>query len=148
MLEIAEFLRFAIVGLWNTILDISLFLVLVHLIEKTAVKKIWFLKTATIAHILVFIVVNFQSFFLNSIFTFTNATNNRGWLPFLMVSIVSLTLSSIIIQVLNKNSYYLFVRKLINNTSFSEKHFLLLIKIVAVIITMFCNYFGYRFFVF
>jgi putative flippase GtrA len=148
MSESLRLLRFVLVGIWNTTLDLSLFWVFLNLAEKFKIRKLFFLKIATVCHIIAFLITNSQSYILNSMFTFADSDTNSGWLPYLGVSAFSLGISSLLVQFLNKESYFIFLNKRFSTEFFNAKRFALAVKLFTVFITMFSNYIGYKYLVY
>lgn len=152
--EILQFIKYIIVGVGNTVTDLVVFWAFINLFERLKIKEIYKLKTTTISHILSFLCANILSFVLNSAFTFNNAKVNRGPLLYFSVSLVSFLVSSSLIQILATEAYFEKFIKLLDRFSpkfkslVNFKHYALIIKLCTILITLFTNYFGYKYLVF
>lgn len=152
--EYVRILKYILVGIWNTFFDLSIFTVFLNTFGNLKIWKKTHLKPATISNMVAFLIANSVSYIINSKFTFSDSSSNRGWLPYLIISMFSLGLSTLIIQVLSVESLRLkinlFIRDLhpIFQAGVGMKKYIFLIKISTVIITMVVNYFGYKILVF
>jgi putative flippase GtrA len=151
--------KFGLVGVWNTIFDLVLFGILFRFLQKKfsegAVRK---LKNETLAHIGSFLCANMVSYQLNSRFTFENGRSS-GLQIFLYVcvSILSLGISSLIINHLADKKFFDSTKKTLlkisksrfNKTfALTKSQYAILIKIIAVVVVMSVNFFGYKYIVF
>jgi putative flippase GtrA len=152
--EYLRILKYIIVGIWNTGFDLALFTFFLNTLDRLPFLKKSSLKPQTISNIFAFLIANSVSYFLNSRFTFSDSHNNRGWIPYLIVSLFTFGLSTVMMQFLSgenlRTKLNLFVRdfKLFSKVEITHKKYIFLIKILIVIITMSVNYFGYKILVF
>jgi putative flippase GtrA len=161
-----------VIGVINTTFDTGLFWLLLRFFDyikgKQNAKNLVTLPVPAIANTISYSSAVVLSFFLNSAFTFAGISRpNPSFLSFLLVSLFSLAVSTLIIQLFSKPKYRLwilgFVNKIFNNKGSvlnsvsnllnklflsSDKKFILLVKLVTIGITLLTNYFGYRWLVF
>lgn len=153
--DLLRIAKFILVGIWNTAFDLGLFWVFINTLNKIKLTKNLPIRIATLSHILSFLIANAVSYILNSIFTFRDSATNRGWVPYLSVSIFSLAVSTLLIQYFTQPKFYTFTKVNVSRISIlhkrlelSEKQYALGIKLCTVVVTMITNYLGYSFFVF
>ncbi|MEM1311934.1 MAG: GtrA family protein [Patescibacteria group bacterium] len=147
-LDIFRIGKFAIVGLFVTGVDFVSFWLLLNLFEKFKIKTILKLRNTTIANIIGFAIANSVSFILNTFFTFSDSTTNKGWIPYLLVSLFSLSVSTVLVQILTSDNLYKMINDKIFRDLLAKKHYALVVKLFTVMITMVTNYFGYQLFVY
>jgi putative flippase GtrA len=153
-IETLRILKFVIVGIFNTAIDLTLFWILINSLTKLKLPKRIAENVATFSHITSFLITNSISYVINSNFTFSDASNNRGWVPYLLVSAFSLGVSSSLIYFLTRPSLFLSVEKIWQSNSFlkkiklTTKGYAFGVKLCTVAVTMVTNYLGYRFLVF
>jgi putative flippase GtrA len=104
-LELAKFLRFALVGVVNTCTDLGIFGLLVRILEKINLPKIKKYHVV-IAHITSFLCANLVGFILNSKFTFNDSSKSANWFTYLIVSLFSLAISTSLIHVFSKPNFF------------------------------------------
>lgn len=147
-----QILRFGLVGVWNTVFDLGLFFTFYRFLNGRIRKDVR-IKIETIAHICSFMIANFVSYQLNSRFTFnSDQSSSRQFLPYMMISLVSLGLSSAIINFLAKDMYFekatQISKKYLSSFTLKRPQYALLIKAFAVTVVMAINYTGYKYIVF
>lgn len=162
-----QFLIFGVIGAWNTFFDFALFWIFLNLGKKTPtkikskIKKIKttqnFIHTPTIAHLFSFTIANIVSFYLNTHFTFRDGKTNPSFLSYFLVTLFSLGISTLLIQLFTDDFYYKkFEKKFLTKIpekirekiDFDEKKWALLVKLGTVAVTLITNFVGYKFFVF
>jgi putative flippase GtrA len=155
-----EFVRvaiFVVIGFWNTALDFVIFWVLIRLFKKTAWPEKLFLTRASIAHTLSFIIANTQSYFLNRTFTFGDSESDRGFGLYFLVSVITLSITVVWIQLLTipvtmrlKDKFFAVVGRYLPflKKYLTDENWMLLSKLSGSAISMITNFVGYRFVVF
>ncbi len=162
-----QFLIFGIIGAWNTFFDFVLFWIFLNIGKKTPekvktkIKKIKkaenFIHTPTIAHLFSFTIANIVSFYLNTHFTFRDGRANPSFLSYFLVTLFSLGISTLLIQLFTDSFYYEKFKerflikvpeKIREKVNFDEKKWALLVKLGTVAVTLITNFIGYKFFVF
>jgi putative flippase GtrA len=146
--ELFRLAKFVIVGLFVTGVDFVSFWILLNVFEKLKTQTLFGLRVTTISNVIGFAIANSVSFILNTFFTFSDSKANRGWIPYLLVSLFSLSVSTILVQLLTSDKTYKKLNAKIFRNLLSQKHYALVIKLFTVLITMITNYFGYKFFVY
>jgi putative flippase GtrA len=150
--EIQRLLKFIIISVFRTLLDILIWQFLVFL-QKDKKKTFSFfaklnLNKFAIAQVFAFIISVFLSYFLNKIFVFQTDNNQQEvstLFKFIFVSLVSFFVSTWFINFLTSDLKMLKLSKI---HPFIEKHWPLLSKIFTIGITLIINYSGYYFLVF
>jgi putative flippase GtrA len=151
--ELLQVLKFGLVGVWNTLFDLTIYYVLYKLLSKSINEKSRLIKIETIAHMISFMCANIVSYQLNSRFTFeTSESGVSKFVPYFIISLLSLGLSSLIINFLAKKKYFEATKAktaaLTKKYKLTRPHYAILIKVSAVVIVMAVNYFGYKYVVF
>lgn len=136
--ELIQFLIYAVIGVWNTVLDFALFWLFINLFDRLKWPKNFILNKTVSAHCLSFIIANVQSYFLNKTFAFAGSKNDGGFLLFFLVSCFTLGVSS--------SALYLITKGQPKDKINKKRAFIG--KIVASAISMIVNYLGYKFIVF
>jgi putative flippase GtrA len=151
--ELLRIAIFAVIGVWNTLFDLTIFLTLLNTLGKLPFWKTSKLKAATAFHIVSFLTSNLVSYFLNSRFTFTGG-QNRGFLPYFLVTLFALGLSTTFIQYFNKPQFSSWFERtmlpflksipIVKNLKVNEKSWSIILKLASVAISMIVNYLGYK----
>ncbi|NJK71409.1 MAG: hypothetical protein HC932_04125 [Thermales bacterium] len=144
--KFVRFLVFGIIGIWNTLFDLGLFWSGMTILSKIGIKETQ--KLAPIANIFSFLTSNIVSYYLNSNFTWKDSSNSKGFLPYLIVTLISLAVSTILISFFTKPKYFDIFQKSYKTFSINQKQYALIIKLLTVGISLFINFFGYQTFVF
>lgn len=120
----AEIIKFGIVGVLNTLIDLTVFIIL---------NKYWGVYSV-IAQVVSYSFGFVNSFILNKNWTFNNnSTTNRSELfRFLLINLLSLGITTITI--------FIFVEKLNLDAILS--------KMISILISMTCNFIGNKYWVF
>lgn len=133
---LGQTLRFIVVGLLNTGIDFAVFNLLAVLVIGIDTPFEYFLCKS-----IAFIVAMLNSFFFNSRFTFRKQEQKKGvWWRFALITISTFIISSAI-------STWVFQLLLIF-TPLKELLAGNISVVVSVMVGMFCNFIGYKFFVF
>ena len=160
MTEIERFLIFAIVGASGVVIDLSVFWALLKTVKEIKVLKKSKIKSITVFHGISFIISNANNYIWNSTFTFSDTNKeNPSWITYFAVSIIALTVSSIFLQYFANPKFYKLFRNniyepvikklpLLGKIKLTKNLWLLGIKAAAIIVSMFFNYFGYKYLVF
>lgn len=155
MSELFRILQFAIIGIWNTFFDLALFWLLINALGKLKFWSKLKLKVETVSHVFSFLIASGVSYFLNTRFTFGDATKNRGWGLYLGVTLFSLLISTLLINFFTQGKYFQLFEKvviaripLLKKSNFDSKKFAVLVKLGTVAVTLVTNYLGYKYFVF
>lgn len=150
--EVSQIFRFGLVGVWNTGFDLAIYFGLFRLLRPVYGEKRGKLQLETLCHAGSFLVANTVSYQLNSRFTFqTQTRSSEQFFIYVIVSLLSLTLSSAIINFLAQEKFFKKTREfwsLKTKRSLARGQYAILIKIVAVVCVMVVNYLGYRYLVF
>jgi putative flippase GtrA len=146
--ELFRLAKFVLVGLFVTGVDFVSFWLLLNLFEKLKIKTLFRLRVTTISNIIGFAIANSVSFVLNTFFTFSDSNTNKGWVPYLLVSLFSLSVSTVLVQLLTSENTYKKLNASIFQNFLSQKQCALVVKLFTVLITMITNYFGYKLFVY
>ncbi|NJL96766.1 hypothetical protein HC864_03045 [Candidatus Gracilibacteria bacterium] len=117
--KFVRFLVFGIIGIWNTLFDLGLFWSGMTILSKIGIKKTQ--KLAPIANIFSFLTSNIVSYYLNSSFTWRDSSNSKGFLPYLIVTLISLAVSTILISFFTKPKYFDIFQKSYKTFSFSQE---------------------------
>lgn len=150
--ELQQLLKFILVAVFRTLLDILIWHFLVLSIKDR--KKIlqffdkYKLNEFAIAQVFAFVVSVIISYYINKIFVFETKDNNQELatlLKFFGISLVSFFASTWIINFLTSNSKMLKFSKI---SPLLEKNWPLVAKILTIGVTLLINYFGYYFLVF
>ena len=128
-----RFAKFSIVGSFNFFVDIT---ILNSLSYITGFNKGIF---AAIFSAISFIVANISSYQMNKRWTFKSNSENSRYKIFLTISIVGVLINAIVV--------YNFTTH-INQPYFSDIMWLNISKIIATLLVVFFNYFGYKKYVF
>jgi putative flippase GtrA len=156
--ELIRVITFGIIGVWNTLFDLGLFISFLNTAGKLSIWQNSRIKAATVGHVFSFLTANLVSFVLNSTFTFAGAPS-RGFWPYFFVTVFALIVSTAFIQYFNKPSLeiwfeknilarVLIIKNLIAKFKLTEKYFPIVLKLASVFISLFVNYVGYKYFVF
>jgi putative flippase GtrA len=140
--ELLQIFIFAVIGVWNTLLDFIIFWGLLKLLEISKYKKTK--RLIPVVNVISFTISNVQSFFLNSWFTFAQSSQNNGFLTYFGVTLISLTISTLLIFFLNRDYFF----KKLPTKNISHRQFVLIIKLFTILVGMFINFFGYKYLVF
>jgi putative flippase GtrA len=150
--SIIQFLTFLIIGVWNTAFDFGIWQVVSNLIKPDSKfnKKLQKLNLNrySFAHVTAFVVANFVSYFLNRFFTFNSQhSTDQSFtvFKFFIVSLVSLSLTTFCLNYLTKSNNVLNFNK---KYKFLEKYWPQVAKLIVVVLSMFLNFFGYKYLVF
>jgi putative flippase GtrA len=151
--ELIQVAKFGLVGVWNTIFDLTIYFILYKTLKKFLKDEKRVIKIETLAHMISFMCANLVSYQLNSRFTFRASENGVSkFVPYFLISILSLGLSSVIINYLAKSEFFEYTKKqfatITTKYSLTKSHYAILIKVSAVVIVMAVNYFGYKYVVF
>ena len=152
--EIIQILKFGLVGVWNTGFDLVIFFGFFRLLKPVFAKKKRPIQLETVCHTLSFLIANTVSYQLNSRFTFEAGESQTAaeFGTYVAVSVVSLGLSALIINFLAQDKFFekfqTKVRALKPTLKVTRSRYALVIKLVAVVIVMAVNYFGYKYLVF
>lgn len=152
--EFIRILIFAAIGIWNTIFDLAIFITLLNTLGKLPIWNKSKVKAATVFHICSFLIANLVSYVLNTNFTF-KASQSRGFLPYFIVTLVALGVSTAFIQYFNQSKFQALFHKyivtklpknlpLLNNLKINDKSWAIILKLSSVLISMVINYLGYR----
>jgi putative flippase GtrA len=151
--ELLRIAVFAVIGVWNTLFDLTIFLTLLNTLGKLPIWKTSKIKAATAFHVISFLASNLVSYFLNSRFTFTGG-QNRGFIPYFLVTLFVLGLSTTFIQYFNNPRFSSWFERtilpllksipVIKNIKVTEKSWSIILKLASVAISMVVNYVGYR----
>lgn len=147
-MELLQILKFILVGVWNTGFDLVLFWVFLNLFGNIKSIQKLPIKIPALAHIGAFLIANSVSFLLNSMFTFSDSKVNRGFLPYLCVSVFSLIVSTFLIQYFTGKRYFELFKSLIGKHAVNEKQFALIVKLAVVSVVMVINFVGYKYIVY
>ncbi len=144
---------FALVGVWNTLFDLTIFVALLKTLGTLPIWKTSKLKAATVFHICSFLFANLVSYVLNSTFTFSSG-KSRGFLAYFIVTLVALGISSAFIQYFNQpkfskwfeNHFLPAVKRapLVGALKMTDQSWAIMLKLGSVAISMVVNYLGYR----
>ena len=146
-IDLWQIVRFGLVGVWNTGFDMVLYIVFYRLL-RGRISSSATLKAETLAHIGAFLIANTVSYQLNSRFTFESS---GPFLPYFLVSCLSLGLSALSINYLAKDKFFEGAQKIAqkrNLPSISRQRYAIGIKLATICIVMFVNYLGYKYLVF
>jgi putative flippase GtrA len=157
------FFKFALVGLFNSILDTTLWKLISNWILTRPQLMAWLekrkLNAYSGAQILSFIVALTSSFFMNSTFTWAKSPFESGAraLSYLIVSLITWTVTVFYINLLTNqkltNTINPYFEKINSNLNFGPKFskildYPLMVKISSIALSMIINFVGYQFFVF
>ena len=131
--HLKRFAKFSIVGSFNFFIDIT---ILNSLSYITGFNKGIF---AAVFSAISFIVANISSYQMNKRWAFKNNSENSRYKIFLTISIVGVFINAIVV--------YNFTTH-INQPYFSDIMWLNISKIIATLLVVFFNYFGYKKYVF
>jgi putative flippase GtrA len=150
--ELTRFLIFSVLAAVRTLLELVLWRWLVKVFEQSpaALSKIKRIKLNqySFAHAMSFIASVVASYFLNYYITFgdTDETSNPLLLAkFVLISLLTLGISVLVINVLTTNRWILAQSKKIGVIN---QHWPLLAKLITILVTMVINYLGYKLWVF
>ena len=150
--EIYQILRFGLVGVWNTGFDLAIYFGLFRFLRPLYGKKRAGVQLETLCHAGSFLVANTVSYQLNSRFTFEASDQSpRQFAIYAAVSLLSLGLSSVIINFLAQEKFFIKTQQQVltkTKKTLTQGQYAILIKIVAVGCVMIVNYLGYRYLVF
>ncbi len=149
-MDLLQILKFLLVGVWNTGFDLALFWVFLNIFSQATFLEKSKIKAPAIAHVCAFLIANSVSYVFNSIFTFSGS-NNRGFLPYFIVSCVSLVISTSLVHFLTEKHLYEKGRSFIKQLTkkiVTEKQFALVVKLAVVSVVMVINFVGYKYFVY
>jgi putative flippase GtrA len=149
--ELLRFTTFASIGLFNVFFDTGIYTLLLKLISKdeSFINKLTSLKLTpyTFSHTVSFIIASISSYILNKTFTWSDSTKqyNTQFLNFFLVALTSYIISFFIVQLLTQKKYInLFQEKLPQISNYYP----IVVKLIAIVGSVFINYFGYKYFVF
>jgi putative flippase GtrA len=152
MNEITRFIIFGVVSALRTVAELVFWRLLVSVCERKPnfVKKlhVYKLNQFSFSHILSFVASVTASFYLNRYLVFSDTLKNSSnflILNFVVVSLFTLLISTISINLLTENSTVL---KYVHKYNFVRKHWPLFAKIITICITMMLNYGMYRWVIF
>jgi putative flippase GtrA len=143
-----EFLKFALIGVGNTIIDLSLWQLFLKLMgnrfdklfQKLPLNKYGF------AHIISALITFNFSYWMNKTFTFgSSVAFGEGFTKFLIVSLVSMLLAAKTLSFFTKTN---FLRTIVPPIDFLRSRYPLFCKLVTIVIFMFVNYFSQKYLVF
>ena len=150
--ELQQLLKFILVAIFRTLLDILIWHFLVLLIKNR--KKVleffnkYKLNEFAIAQVFAFIISVIISYYINKVFVFTAQNNDQEFstlIKFFGISLISFFASTWIINFLTSNPRILNFSKI---NPLLQKNWPLLAKIATIGITLVINYLGYYFLVF
>ena len=133
--ELKKFARFCLVGMTNTAVDFIVFALVNELLKLTSFSDLvggGMDLALSVAHVTAFVVATLNSFFLNKHFTFKTKEKNKHSIKFALISLCSLTISVILINVFT------------NQFGLNEY----ISKFIVFFFTFTINYVGNRFWVF
>jgi putative flippase GtrA len=148
MPELIQLIKFAMVGVVVTLVDFISFWILLNVFEKLKIKNVFKFRITTVSNIIGFLIANSTSFLLNSFFTFSDSKINRGIIPYLLVSLFSLSISTFLVQTFTSEINYTKLNAKIFQNRLTQKQFALFIKLITVLVTMVTNYVGYKYLVY
>jgi putative flippase GtrA len=144
---------FSLIGVWNTLFDLSIFVTLLKTLGKLPIWKTSAVKAATVFHVCSFLIANLVSYTLNSTFTF-NTGKSRGFVAYFIVTLVALGISTLFIQYFNQPKFSTWfsnhilpaVKKvpIIGSLKMTDQGWAILLKLGSVALSMVVNYLGYR----
>jgi putative flippase GtrA len=157
------FFKFALVGLFNSVLDTTLWKLISNWILTKPKLLNWLqdrkLNAYSGAQVLSFMVALTSSFFMNSTFTWAKSPF-ESWgraISYLVVSIITWTVTVFYINLLTNqkltNTINPYFEKMNKNLNLSPKmakilDYPLVVKISSIALSMMINFIGYQFFVF
>jgi putative flippase GtrA len=152
--EFIRILIFAAIGVWNTVFDLAIFITLLNTLGKLPIWKKTNIKPATVFHICSFLIANLVSYTLNTNFTFKSG-ESRGFLPYFIVTLVALSVSTAFMQYFNQLIFQTLFHKhiitklpknlpILSKVRINDKSWAIILKLSSVLISMVINYLGYR----
>lgn len=149
--QLIQFLSYFIVGVWNTLFDFGIWQTLVILIKPNSkfsnLLEKYKLNRYSFAHATAFLIASFVSYFLNKYFVFANSENksSASFPLFMLVSFFSLGITTFYVNFMTKNEAVL---RIAAKNKYVHKFWPQFAKITAALISLFTNFFGYKFMVF
>ena len=143
-----QFLTFAAIGICNTIIDLTIWKLLLFAIgtkfdkyfQKFVVNKYGF------CHIISALITFNFSYYMNKTFTFQSDVKfASGFGKFFTVSFISMILAAKVLSYFTRSKI---LKKVLPNHAFFDHQYTLICKLTTVIIFMFVNYFGQKYLVF
>lgn len=160
MNEVQRFLIFAVVGISGVVVDLIIFWLLLKTVKEIKILEKNKIKSVTVFHAISFVISNINNYIWNVRFTFSDSNKeNPSWVTYFGVSLFALAISSICIQYLAQDKFYTLYKKRVHIPITSKVVFLkrikptkslwyIIIKGVAILVSMLFNYFGYKYLVF
>ncbi len=150
--DILRFIKFVLVAIFRTLLDIVIWRVLVWLLPETSsiiklTQKYLKLNRFAVAQAVSFVVSLVVSYVLNAWLVFEQSSTSRTYevFRFGVISIIAFIASTWAMNILTSNNWIL---KQVKKIPILENHWPLTAKILTVGITTIINYYGYFSFVF
>lgn len=148
--ELTRFLTFATIGLFNAILDTSIWKMLVNFFQKNPILTKSFHKFSfneySVSHSISFVISAISSYILNKNLTFGDSKQSDSWqiVRFFTVAGFSWILTTLFLNFLTETDSILKISK----PKFITKHWPLFAKLLTIGVSMITNFVGYRLFVF
>lgn len=143
-----EILTFALIGVCNTIIDLSLWQLFLKLVGNrfdSFFNKLPLNKYG-IAHIVSALLTFNFSYWMNKTYTFGSSVKfEEGFSKFLIVSLVSMLLAAKTLSYFSKSGN---LKPFLPPIQFLQTRYPLFCKCVTIVIFMFVNYFGQKYLVF
>lgn len=161
--EITRFVIFGFIGLFNSVLDIFIWRLLVRFFDKRKqlAKLIHSIKlnNYSFAHTISFVITVISSYILNHAFTFADSlkTDSLQIFKFFGVAVTSWVITTLVLNYLTSNKKIailvnklsVFEQSITNrNTSLILNQWPTIAKVLTIAVSMVTNYIGYKIFVF
>ncbi len=153
ILELQRIITFILIGVFNTLFDLVIWQSIVKSIKPDSDLEQFILKIKlnkySFAQAIAFILANIGSYFLNSTFTFFDSktsASSRSVGVFFLVSVFSLSISVLMMNILTKNQHILELSQKLPKPLATR--WALVAKLMVAPITLTTNFIGYKFFVF
>jgi len=148
--ELFRFLTFAAIGLFNAVLDTTIWKILVNFFQKKPhltrhFHKLHFNEYSA-SHSISFVISAISSYILNKNFTFGDSGQGDSWqiVRFFGVAGFSWVLTTLFLNFLTETGQILKFPK----PKFISKHWPLFAKLLTIGVSMITNFVGYKLFVF
>jgi putative flippase GtrA len=163
MSDVSRLIAFSSIGVFNTLFDIFLWKLLLYFTQDVArIKSIKLLSfeisIEAVCHAVSYLLSIFVSYYLNTLFTFSDAknSNSNSVIIYFLVSIFSLLCTTLLLNLMFRNKTISKIRQHLiyfENTKFKNSKMIknywpLFCKVVVTLVSLIINYVGYKYLVF
>ncbi len=150
--DFGQFFIFALVGASMTVVDLIQFQVFSRVLNRFFPGEQNRPRNNAISNIISFILATIYSYYLNLWLAFSDSgeSGNSALIPYLLVSMVALAVSTGVVYELSKKNYYELYCKLPKWLVISHNRhwYEIIVKCFSLFFSMMINFWGYKWFVF